>query len=184
MSLQELMAYPLSDSDIKKYMKRFNIHCKVVTYDKLYKYKSIDKVWGPDKCFILLYLTKPDYGHYVAVFKRDKKNIEVFDPYGDMHIDQQLEYVPIHMRNKLNENYPYLSNLLVKTGANIHFNTHPFQQYSDKISVCGRWGMMRILKRKLTIDQFFKWIKENCKKFKILPDEFVTLSTRDLKLTH
>jgi hypothetical protein len=125
-------------------------------------------------CFILVE-TKRNSGHWIAVLKLDKNNIEVFNSYSGF-IDMELNYVPQNLQKVLNEDYPHLTALLLKSKYNIHYNDHPFQSKSDNIATCGRHCIVRALNRKMDIDEYDKFIKSQ----ELKPDEFVTAVTLNM----
>ena len=180
--LKQMMGYSLYANQITSYLKKHKIACKVITYNKVKNFKTIDQMLGKDGCCVLLYLSKEGYGHYVSVFKRGKSIIEVFDSYKDMKPDQELKYVSKEENEKFHQDNPYLTALLYTSGKQIHYNNYAMQKMDNNISTCGRWAIVRILHRDKSIDAFNKWIKSECAKWKMTPDELVTSMTRDIKM--
>jgi hypothetical protein len=181
--LGALVKRPLYDSEIKSYLKKFKVKCPVIPYSKLYKCKDINTLLKKgDNCFILLYLSEDHGGHYTLVFKRNAKEIECFDSL-NMKPDDELKYIDDNVRNRLNQDKQYLSQLLLKSKYKIHYNNHYLQNDDyKKVATCGRWCIVRLLYRDKTIDVFNKMIKKECKQYKVNPDQLVTLMTCDLKL--
>lgn len=181
--LKELVKNPLSDTEIKRYLKQFKVKCPVIPYSKLYKCKSIDTLLKKgDNCFILLYLSSDNFGHYTLVFRRNKHEIECFDSLS-MKPDDELKYIDDDVKDRLNQDKMYLTKLLLSSKNKIHYNNRYLQSDDYKnVATCGRWCIARILYRNKTIDEFNKMIKSECKKYKVNPDQLVTLMTSDLKL--
>ena len=180
--IKRMMNYSLYTTDIVKFLKKYNIQCKVYTYNQLNKFHDIDKALGKDKCFVLLYMSRPNYGHYITVFKRDKDNIEVYDSYKDMKPDYEFKYIPSEYRQQLGETYPHLTQLLYDSGYKVHYNNHKMQQLSNNISTCGRHVIVRLIKRRMNIDEYYRWVKKICKEYRITPDMLVTIMTSNIKM--
>ena len=110
MSNKHLQSYSLSDSDIRQILKG---KTKVVSNTDLYKYSNIDQLLKPYDNFILLYESKPNYGHWVSVLRRGNI-IEVNDPYGNAKVDEERNSYPLEWKIKSHQEFPYLRQLLLK----------------------------------------------------------------------
>ena len=73
----------------------------------------------------------------------------------------------------LDEEQPYLTRLLRSSGRKVYYNQHPFQSDKDDVNTCGRWVVSRLLLRKKTLPQFYKYIMSGGMK----PDDFVSALT-------
>jgi len=166
--LKRLKDIALSDKDVMKLVKG---HAKVVLYSDLHKYKTLEQLLQPYGACFLLYEWQPGNGHWVAIIRHDKDTVEHFDPYG-VFLDDELKWVPSDMKNKLNENYPYLTRLFYNSKfKNLTYNEHKFQKHGDGIKTCGRWSSMRILLKDMSLKDFSKVFKgKNA-------DDIVTLLT-------
>lgn len=178
--LKSMMAYSLDDSEVRKYAKKLGYDCKVVSYDKIHKYKTLDQLLGKDGCVVILYLTSEHYGHYVLVFKRGK-TIEFYDPYG-IGVDNEFTFIPKEFQGESNQDYPYLTQLLYNSGYKIHRNQYRLQKGKNGVNCCGRHALVRLLFRNLNEDQYKDLLKTLSKKFKTNADGIVTLMTRDIKM--
>ena len=136
---------PLSDADV---MRLVEGKAKVLVYDELNDYNSLDDIIGPHgACFILYGPT--NFGHWTALFKmKDGKTVEFFDPYGKM---------PDHWLDK--NKYPILSYYLYHSGYNLTYNEHAFQAKGEGINTCGRWCALRLVFRDLSLKGFAKLFK-------------------------
>jgi len=152
----------LSNSDIEKMIKT-----KVLIYPDLFNYKNIYDILKPNGNFVLLYLTKENYGHWVCVIDHGK-SIEFFDSYG---IKPDLEFKQIENRKELDEPFNYLSFLLLMSNKKIEYNSRELQEYSANISTCGRHCVMRILMKDIPIDEYGKILSMDLNK---TPDQIVT----------
>jgi hypothetical protein len=128
-----------------------------------------------DQCFdkkgrcILLFLTSsPTEGHWCCLLRRNN-HIEFFDPYGETP-EEVMDNIPQQLLNQLDENQPYLTNLLRQCGLPVYYNTHGFQQDKNEVNTCGRWCVTRCLYDNKTLEQFYDVIKKSGMK----PDDFVT----------
>lgn len=179
--LKDHKSHPLTDQEV---IDLVNGKAKVVTYDKLYKYKSIDDLLKPHGAVFLLYQQDRNYGHWVALFKREDRKgnveIEVFNSYGQFP-DDELFYTAKEKRKELNHDYPYLTRLLYKAPRNydIIYNQYPFQKFGKGINTCGRHTVLRLLNKDKSLNEYVKWFTEemggniNSKK----TDDFVTKET-------
>ena len=125
---------PLSNFDIRDY----NIpNSKVLIYNQLEQFSSIDEMFGDASIIFLLYLPLVgDMGHWVLLHKNGN-HFEYFCSYG-LPIDAPIikwyrDGQPI-----------YLSTLLGKAkGLRITYNSYPFQAKRQEVSTCGRWCLLR-----------------------------------------
>ncbi|HEY6534344.1 MAG TPA: hypothetical protein VIY08_00820 [Candidatus Nitrosocosmicus sp.] len=150
---------------------------KVLTYPELAKYNHIDDLFYPHNCFILLYMWKESYGHWVCVLKHDDR-IEFFDPYGGNNLpDEELKMVPEHFRQKSNQAYPHLSWLIYNIGMPIEYNDYKFQKSKSDIKTCGRHCIVRSSLKHLKLDDYYDLMVELANKCHLDFDKLVTLFT-------
>lgn len=166
--------YSLSEEDILNIIKK---NARVLSYRELKNYDTIEEAMGPEKILVLLYETRDNYGHWVAVFDRGE-HIEFFDSYGDKP-DDQIAYIPEYFRRSNGLDYPHLTYLLYKSGRKIEYNDHKLQKKGNNINTCGRWVAMRIEMRDDHINTFAKNFNNVYTKSgkKISPDDVVTFLT-------
>lgn len=147
---------PLSDKDV---IKLVDGKAKIIVYSELGQYSSLEELLSPYGAIFLLYETKKDFGHWVAVFEVDENTVEYFDSYGKM-IDYPLEYVPKNLRKVLNEDYPHLTSLFYYSKYKyLTYNHHKFQKSASNIQTCGRWAALRIVFKNIKLDTFIKLFK-------------------------
>lgn len=152
---------------------------KVLTYKVLHKINNIDELLEPYKNFVLLYMSKPNSGHWCCVLKH-KDRIEFFDPYGGKNIpDNELDNIDDNVKIITNQNYPYLSQLLYDSNKKIEFNNYNFQQYKKDINTCGRHCIVRIMFKHLLLDDYYKQMFEMSNYFGLNYDQLVTLLTKN-----
>jgi hypothetical protein len=142
----------LSDKDL---IKLVDGKAKVIIYDKLHKYQNLDQLLEPYGAVFLLYLFKPNYGHWTAVIKRTPHIVEYFDSFGKPP-DEVLEHIPREFRLKTHQNHCFLSKLFWESPYSIEYNDYHFQKYDKNIKTCGRFAALRVIFRHLTLNKFAK----------------------------
>lgn len=117
--MEEVKEYALSDADLRKAFKRIEGGMPpIVSYPELAGIRDIDEILDNHGRAIILYLTEgPNVGHWVGIMKR-KGGYEFMDPYGGAP-DSQLEYIPMEMRQQLNQVEPHLTNLFRGSGKKL-----------------------------------------------------------------
>jgi hypothetical protein len=133
--------------------------CNVMTYPELTQFNTINDAMGKYKALVLLYLSKQNYGHWVCVFKRNENTIEFFDSYG-FFPDDELNFIPQHFRVVSNQSYPHLTYLLSECPySKIDYNDKRLQVLDDDTKTCGRWCVVRIMLKHMSIDEFIDKFK-------------------------
>ena len=163
----------LSDKEL---LKIIDGKANLVLYPDLINYKTIDDVLGPHDACILLFEAKPHYGHWCCLFKVTDRLIEFFNPYGG-YPDDSLKYIPDHFRKVSNQDYPYLSWLLINSPYELSYNEHKFQKQEKDIKTCGRWCGIRLACRHMSLEQFTDFINSMTKMLNCTGDELVTILT-------
>lgn len=170
------VGYSLSEDDIRKYL---NGNTKIIPYTKIYNYKTIEELLEPYGHVFLLYLTKPNYGHWTLIFKYPNKNeIHFFDSYG-YKPDTEFSFVKNDsFRKQSKQVFHYLVDLLMKAYNNytISYNNFKLQSHSSNkksISTCGRWCLARWINNDLNEYEFYQLFGGNSN---IDKDELVTKS--------
>jgi len=171
--LGEYEKVALSDKDMFNLLDgKFNL----VLYPNLIKYSTIDEVLGPHEACVLLFETRKAYGHWVCLWKLNKNTLSFFNSYGG-YPDDTLDFIPHHFAELNNELYPYLSLLLVCCPYKLTYNEYQYQKFGKGIATCGRHVAVRLWNRKLTDDQYHKYILKYTKKYNVSADELVTILT-------
>ncbi len=169
MDLKKLMAKSLSSKDISDF---FDGKVNIITYKELINYDNIDDVLGQYNMCVLLFLSKPNFGHWTCVFRTIDDGIEFFDSYS-FKPDSELSLINMDFRKQSNQQYPYLTYLLYKSKKPIEYNHHKFQKISNsvKYNTCGRWVIIRLLFKDIKLEKFIKLFN--------IPnaDEFITEMT-------
>ena len=148
----------------------------IVMYPDLYKYNNIDEILDPYGACILLFESKPKYGHWCAIFKTSNTTLEFFNPYGG-YPDDSLEYIPMHFREISNQLYPYLTILMINSPYQLSYNEIQFQKHNKNIKTCGRHCVVRLLYRYLSLYEYYNDLKNLSDDTGYNFDQLVTLLT-------
>lgn len=140
----------LSNDEIKDF---FDGNVNVITYEDLPKYRTIDELLSPYDMTVLLFLTRPNYGHWTCLFRTPDNEISFFDSYG-YKPDSELKHIDKRVRQQTNQDYAYLSKLLYESPYPIEYNEHKFQRKEKGVNTCGRWVIMRLLFRDFDLEAF------------------------------
>lgn len=163
----------LSNFDI---LKILDDKTNIILYPDLYQYRTLDECLQPYGSAIILFEAKPQYGHWVCVFKTINGEIEFFNPYGG-YPDDSLWYIPYRFREVSHQLYPHLSYLLINSPYELSYNEFQFQKHGKNIKTCGRWCCARLLFRQLDLYEFKNLIDELKRKLHLSGDKIVTLLT-------
>lgn len=127
---------------------------KIIVYETLGTYSSIDDLFYPHDAVVILYQNTAINGHWVCLI-RNSGQIEYFDPYG-----KKYDYFLIngYVANKT----PYLTTLL--NGQNVVYNAEPLQKKQSGIQTCGRWCSVRIKMRDIKLNRFLQLFKDKNKR--------------------
>jgi hypothetical protein len=158
--------------------KKLDGKTKVLKYSALRRFNNINDLLEPYKNFILLFMSKPNYGHWTCVLKHSNK-IEYFDPYGGQsnYPDTILDKIDNNIKKETNQNYPYLTKLLYNSNYPIEYNNYRFQEMGNSIKTCGRHCIVRILLKDLELEEYYNFMHNLSKSYKMNYDEIVTIIT-------
>lgn len=162
---------PLSNTDI---INLVDGDTNLIKYGQLSEVDNIDQILSPHGACVILYETSPNVGHWVCVFKKNKNNIEFFDPYAYMFDEEQLKFNKNKaFKKESNQDFPHLTYLLYNSPYKIHYNEFPLQKKRSDTSTCGRFVAMRLMLRHIPLKKFKKIMNST----DLTPDDFVTLLT-------
>jgi hypothetical protein len=149
----------IDDADIRKYLP----DAKIMKYSDLGKYASIDALLpnNPDYVFIL-YEDSVNKGHWTLVL-RYGNTYEFFCSYGSK-VDEPLTWTTEQTKERLHENYPYLTRLFdtVPTQRKIIYNPVDYQQQKSDINTCGRHAIVRalsLLRQHMPLKAYYRTMK-------------------------
>jgi len=172
MNLEELKKISLTDHDIFKIL---NKKARILNYTELTRFNNINDVLYPNNCFILLYMTKKNYGHWCCCLKFNDR-IEFFDPYATLPDDNLKKINPL-VKRELREDYPHLVKLLANSKYPIEYNHFRFQQKKKDINTCGRHCAVRCLYKNLKLSQYINFMRKLKKYYGIGYDDLVSIIT-------
>lgn len=162
------MNYSLTKTDILN-----NIKTRVLRYDDLANYKTIDQIFINNTCFILYPIQSKNNGHWVCVLK-NAHGVEFFDPYG-FFIDTEKKYA--HNDDLVNT-INYISILMKKSPYELSYNENKFQARDDDIATCGRWCLIRCLMKNHSLNYFKNTINIYKKKYNLTSDELIVIISK------
>lgn len=160
----------LSGEDIMRMCKN---KVKIISYEDMENYKTLDDIFDINNATIILYETSDHFGHWTLLLK-DKNYLEFFDPYG-LKPDEELNY-----DNKYNKRIhngvtvAHLTHLLNESDYKLNYNRKRLQQFLKDVNTCGRWCVARVLLRHFTLSEFQKLFTDNVNH---TPDFWVTAFT-------
>jgi hypothetical protein len=175
---------PMSDSDLKKYIKGKKIHL----FENL-KNKSISKLLpnkSKDYITILYEVVDDNDGHWISLLRYTKKGqefLEMFDSYG-MTPKELYEVNSPKKNDYLEQDDNYLSimikdHMMKNKSCKFVYNKKQLQSNAPNTATCGRWCIWRILslmKRDYSLDQFIEMFSKIKKEYpKKSNDEIVSL---------
>ncbi len=169
--ISEYKDVPLSDSQMLELVKG---KANVVVYPNMHKYKDINELIDPYSACFILYETKPNFGHWCCITLHNTE-LEFFDSYSGFP-DSQLEYIPQEFKDQSYQNYPYLLRLMSDKSTcqyKLSYNEFPFQKLDNSTKDCGRWCVLRVLLKELSLKDFKKLF------FGVYSDDFATLLTAE-----
>tara|TARA_R110002153_G_scaffold212442_1_gene365075 strand:- start:4080 stop:4601 length:522 start_codon:yes stop_codon:yes gene_type:complete len=140
----------LSGEDIKNIVEH---KLNLFSYHSLDRINSVEELIGEHKACIILYETKENFGHWVALFEIAPNTLEFFDSYG-MKMDEELNYA------KYNHT-PYLSNIVNNSNYSVLMNQTQLQVFKQDINTCGRWTALRLRMKNTKLKDFITLFTKN-----------------------
>ena len=177
--IKEIIATPLSDSDLEKYLGK-EVQQNIITYSDLAKYQDFDQILPHHKSYkIILIEYKKNSGHWICIL-RYNNTIEIFNSFGTKH--DKDDFVNSKEINKyLGQSALYLNKLIEKEIDDgifrLVYNKIRFQKKSVKVNTCGRHVVNRIiclLHYDMTLTKYVKFMGDAEKRTKLNDDELVS----------
>ena len=158
-SLAEIERYSLSDTDIRRILGR---RARIIKYNELSKYSDLNKLLPNEKDYVVILIeSQPNTGHWCSLSKY-KNRYQWFDPYG-FPIDADLKWASMEMRKALNEDIPYLTNLLDRSNLECIYNNVRYQEMDDDINTCGDHTahyIYRMINDDMDLQDYYKFMKK------------------------
>jgi hypothetical protein len=153
--------FELSGADI---MRITDDKTRIIQYEELETTSNLEQLLNPFGSVIILYTTKKNFGHWVALFRKKnnvKKDLEFFDPYG-LSIDEELNINnELHLRQHNGRITPHLSALISKGDYNVSSNKTQLQKFLEDVETCGRFVALRVRFRNLTLKKYSELLTTN-----------------------
>lgn len=159
--IDDIEGQPLSGDDLRRMM---GPGPRILSYPSLSQYGRLKDVMGHEGAAIL-YLSKPNYGHWVALCPGPTPGeISYFDSFGTP-IDGHLEELSDKVRAQLGETRPYLTELIERALINddiykVNVNRRKLQSERDGIASCGRYAALRLLMNPISNEDFVDLITD------------------------
>lgn len=166
------MDVALSNEDIERLL---NGRCNIVLYPNIHKFETLEQLLYPYDSCVLLFQSKPNYGHWVCITKHEN-DIEFFNSYGG-YPDDSLNYINKKYAEESGQDYPYLTKLFLDSGLNLFYNEYKFQEKNKDIKTCGRHCVVRIIHKMYDIYQYKEILDELCEIYGSNYDGIVTMLT-------
>jgi hypothetical protein len=168
--INQLQKIPLSGDQI---LDAVDNKTKIIRYPDLHKYNTIEDVLHPYNCAVILYESKPRYGHWVCIMLHPDNTLEWFDPYG-FSVDEEFKFINADYRKATNQYYPAMCRLFLNSPYHIVINKMEIQKYEKDNSSCGRHCVFRLISRHLPLEQYQQLMK---KENNMNADDKITLLT-------
>jgi len=150
--------YDLSGADI---LRITNNDTKLLPYEMLRTYDSLEQVLSEKGSVTILYETSKNYGHWVVILDKGNRNIEFYDPYG-LAPDQELNYDnDYHLRLHGGELIPHLTMLIQSGGYKVEYNKEQLQKYLPDVNTCGRYCALRVRFKDISMNKFNDLLTKN-----------------------
>jgi len=145
-------------------IKLLNPDAKILKYPDLYKYDSVEEIFGDKRKVIILYLMINDsVGHWTTLFL-NQDGINFFDPYG-VPPDFEFELLSKRKRTQLDQEQDYLLQML--SPHKVIFNNITYQEQGTM--TCGCFVSHRLNHSHLNDPQYFSIFADSNKR----PDNLV-----------
>jgi hypothetical protein len=178
--INKLKEVPFSGNDIREALDG---NVKIIRYEEIHKFKTLDELLTPYNSVCILYQTKPNYGHWCCLFKHrynpdisEVDTVEFNDPYG-YKIDEQLEFINADFRKKSNQDYPYLARLMLESPYKLTYNNKKLQKRADDVSSCGRHCSLRLILKDTPLKQYQDFLMSGIGISKLNADDKATYLT-------
>jgi hypothetical protein len=159
----DLIKKPTSYEDITNILMTKNIKSKFVPSTKLYNFNTLEELLSPHDCILILYLSKPDFGHWCCMFKHsasqsNKQNyIEFFDSYGVLP-DGELKYISLDFKKEHHMIHANIKRLITASPlfklGDINYNNYHLQSTNNTVATCGRHCTIRLINKNIDINEY------------------------------
>lgn len=170
--LNKLIHYSLSDADIRNVFKPKKVN--IVEYPTLSEIRHIDDLFKNSNVnFCVIFIPENlagNQGHWTLIIKHLNGDYEYFDSYKNYGPDSEQKWLSKKLLKALKVNGPELTDLFLRSGVNeVVINHYPFQAMKPGVNTCGDQVCARAIYRHLSLDNYWKLIKQSGKS----SDDFV-----------
>jgi hypothetical protein len=156
--IKDAEQFDLSGSDI---LYITHNKTRLLPYEDLKLYDSLDQLFQPYGSFVLLYQTSQNVGHWVAIINRGNRLLEFYDPYGlapdeELNINNQF-----HLRQHGGVITPHLTALIRRDNWRVKYNNKQLQRFLEDINTCGRYCALRIKFKDIEMSRFNDLLTKN-----------------------
>ena len=148
----------LSDEDIQKILGG---DAKIIKYAELGELHDIDQLLPNEKDYcIILYEDRPNRGHWTALLKYNGL-YEHFDSYG-VKPDSELKWIGAKRNRQLNQDEPYLTQLLKQEEEKYIYNNVGYQNKDSRVNTCGSHVVHRLYRLKndnMSLSDYYHFMK-------------------------
>lgn len=177
MNIEELnISVPLTSDNVLDIAYGGNPYNKDL-FIKFYTYNELKNVKPPEKnkAYVILYRKNVNFGHFVCLINHDNKILEFFDAYALLP-DRELFWNDEETNKILDQDKPYLSNIMSQFKGKLEYNEVPFMNLNDKKDMsCGYWVGLRLLLKFMNIKDFQRTMINLSKKLNIEPAKLAVL---------
>jgi hypothetical protein len=151
----------LNDVQMKEYLDN---KCNLVLYSDIHKYNDLESLLGQYNRCIILYIWKKinghNSGHWISICKTKDNKIRFTDSYGAIP-DKPLEKLTRFERERLNQDYKYLSDLLINSKYELEYMDKVLQNKTSK--VCGYYSILSCIMADRPLKEFENLFSKNTK---------------------
>lgn len=177
--IEDYKKVALSDKDL---LRLLDGRARIVLYPELRKMESLDEVLGPYGAAIILFCSRPSYGHWCWLLRGvgdDYGLVEFGNPYGG-YPDDSLELLEREWAAESGQDEPILSLLMMESPYRLSYNQYQFQAHSKDVKTCGRHCATRIIFREMPLDDYAAMLFESAEETHTDPDAIVTAVTSEI----
>lgn len=157
---KEAIQWPFPDGDL---LAMVDGAATIVSYPDIAKYRTLEELLYPHDAVVILYLQKPDYGHWTLLMRQTAPDgssfLEWFDPYA-WKLDSELDKIDPAFRRASNQDRPWLSMLIAQSQyaapGGLFYNKVRLQKMARGINTCGRWVALRCALRSWPLPYFLR----------------------------
>ena len=174
--LDDDVKYKIENAINSEILEKFSF--KVINYLDLNKFNQIEDVCGTTGVILYTPISEKMRGHYSTLWMSDDfTKLNYWCSYG-YNLSSTISKSDYMLSTPIKDE-EFLTNLVrdfIKRGGLFIVNHEKYQSLNKDVSTCGRYSMIRLMKKDLSHDEFKSWFKLK-KQPNISNDELITLLT-------